>query len=179
MELFHRFAEILEYPTPSLPHKVVKCIALLTSFDMDVVSLLTEFQAFLKITALERMEEIYTRTFDLQAICHPYVGYHLFGDGNQRSLFMCFLKKHYSSCGISAGNELPDHLGIMLRFTSSCIAPEREELVSECIFPAVKKMVSGFGDNKNPYKGVLEALLLFLQKEGMGQTNPDIGSEEF
>ncbi len=143
---------------------------------MDAVRFLDEFRVFLQTTTLERMEEIYTRTFDLQAICHPYVGYQLFGNGSQRGMFMAGLKEQYKICGFSERNELPDHLGIMLRFASTCTTPERKELVNKCIIPAVKKMVSGFEDDRNPYKRVLEALLLFLQSEGVDQTTPTMGS---
>ncbi len=178
MELYQLFADILEYPTLSLLHRVVKCISLLIYHDTDAVRFLNEFHAFLKVTPLDRMEELYTCTFDLQAICHPYVGYHLFGNGSQRGAFMSGLKEHYKTCGFSAGNELPDHLGIMLRFASTCTNTEREELVNECVIPAVKKMASGFGDGSNPYKGVLRALLLVLQREGVDQTTSNAGSEE-
>ncbi len=92
---------------------------------------------------------------------------------------MAELKEHYRACGFSGGNELPDHLSTMLRFASTCTNTEREELVNKCVIPAVKRMVSGFGDDRNPYKEVLEALLRFLQKEGMDQTNPNIGPEGF
>lgn len=177
MELYQRFAEILDYPTPSLHNQADACASLLTCLDTEAVNLLNEFQAFLKIATLGRMEELYTRTFDLQAICHPYVGYQLFGDGSQRGFFMSRLKEHYKRSGFSSGNELPDHLGIMLRFASTCTTPERKELVNECIIPTVKKMVSGFEDDRNPYKRALEALLLFLEKEGIDQIDLNIGSE--
>ncbi len=177
MELYQRFAEILDYPTPSLHNQADDCVSLLIPLGTEAVSLLDKFQAFLKITTLERMEELYTRTFDLQAICHPYVGHQLYGDGSQRGFFMSGLKEHYKSSGFSSGNELPDHLGIMLRFASTCTTPERKELVNECIIPAVKKMVSGFEDDRNPYKKALEALLLFVQKEGTDQIDLNIGSE--
>ena len=127
--------------------------------------MLDEFRTFLEVTPVEQMEEVYTRTFDLQAICHPYIGYHLFGNGGQRGMFMAGLREHYNASGFSTGNELPDRLSTMLRFIPNCTKAEREELISECLVPAVKKMVSGFEDGSNPYRGVLQALLLVLQKE--------------
>ncbi len=171
MELYQLFAEILAYPTPSLHDQADDCVSLLTYLGTGAVSLLNQFQTFLKITTLERMEEIYTRTFDLQATCHPYVGYQLFGNGSQRGVFMAGLKEHYETCEFSTGNELPDHLSTMLRFAPNCAKAEREELISECLVPAVRKMVSGFEDGSNPYRGVLQTLLLVLQKESEGFRN--------
>ncbi len=177
MEVYQLFVEILDYPTPTLRNQANDCTSLLASLGTDAVSLLNEFQAFLEINTLERIEEIYIRTFDLQAICHPYVGYHLFGNGSQRGMFMAGLKEHYKACGFSTGNELPDHLGIMLRCASTCTSAERKELVDKCIAPAVEKMVSGFEDGSNPYRRVLQALLLVLQREGVDQTTSNAGSE--
>lgn len=179
MDLYHSFAEILDYPTPSLSQKVVACRSRLTSVDSDAVRLFADFQAFVQTTPVEKMEEIYTRTFELHAICHPYVGHYLFGDGSRRGLFMSGLKERYKMCGFSAGNELPDHLGIMLRFASSCTLSDREELAKECMIPAVERMISAFEDDTNPYKTALEVLLLFLQKEGTDQTAPKIEPEGF
>ncbi len=175
MELYQLLAEILKYPTPSLDNQVDDCASMLS--DTDAVRLLNKFQAFLKITTLERIEEIYTSTFDLQGICHPYVGYHLFGNGSQRGLFMAALRENYKTSGFSAGNELPDHLSIMLCFASNCTTPEKKELVNECIVPAVKRMVSDFEEDSNPYRGVLQALLLALQREGADQAASNAGSE--
>jgi nitrate reductase molybdenum cofactor assembly chaperone NarJ/NarW len=165
MRLYRLFAEILGYPTPSLPNQVNECISLLTSLKRGAVPMLDEFRTFLEVTPVDQMEEVYTRTFDLQAICHPYIGYQLFGNGGRRGMFMAGLKKHYETCEFFTGNELPDHLSTMLRFAPNCTKAEREELISECLVPAVKKMVSGFEDGSNPYRGVLQALLLVLQKE--------------
>ncbi len=179
MDLYRLFAQLLEYPTQSLPNQVDEGISLLTFVHRQAIPMLDEFRTFLRMTSLDRIEELYTRTFDLQAICHPYVGYHLFGNGSQRGLFMAGLKEHYKACGFSIGNELPDHLGIMLRFASNCTTPEREELVNKCIIPAVERMVPQFEDDRNPYKKVLEALLLFLQEQGMDQPDSGMGSEGF
>jgi len=179
MDLYQLFAEILDYPTPSLPDHVKDCISSLAAVHKEAAPMLDEFRVFLDATSMDRMEELYTRTFDLQAICHPYVGYHLFGDGSRRGVFMSGLKEHYRTCGFAAGNELPDHLGIMLRFASNCAISDREELVDECMIPAVERMISAFEDDRNPYKRILEALLRFLQKGGRDQTIPKIESEGF
>jgi nitrate reductase delta subunit len=162
MTLFQRFAEIMEYPTPMLPRQVDECIGLLSSLNGKGTTLLKEFRRFLEKTPLNRMEEIYTRTFDLESVCYPYVGYHLFGDGSHRGMFMAGLKEHYHSYDFSGERELPDHLAVMLRFVSSQNDGEREELISECMLPALKKMIAAFEGSDHPYQGVFEALLHVL-----------------
>ena len=69
----------------------------------------------------------------------------------------------------------------MLRFlislTDSAYDQELgDDLVSECMIPAVKKMIASFKDTPNPYKGILEALLPILQDgaapQKFNQKNP-------
>ena len=164
MKLYELFSEIIDYPNPNLSKRLSECISLLSPLNEEGAALLKEFQGFLEKTPLGQMEEIYARTFDLQAICYPYVGYYLFGEDHWRSLFMAGLKEHYNFFDFSAGQELPDHLSVMLRFLSQQNNGEREELISECILPALKKMVIGFEGKENPYTPVLQALFLILRE---------------
>lgn len=166
MKFYQQLAEILEYPTSLLPARVKECTSLLYSFHCQAAEFLKEFGSFLDQTPFSQVEEIYTRTFDLQAICHPYVGYHLFGEDCRRGMFMARLQEHYRRHNFAAGNELPDHLGVMLRFLAmEDDGEEREELIRLCIIPSLQKMVEGFKSERNPYFGVLQALLLILPKK--------------
>lgn len=162
MELYELFSEMIDYPNPNLSMRLNECISLLSSLNEEGAGLLKKFKGFLEKTPLGQMEEIYTWTFDLQAICYPYVGYYLFGEDHWRSLFMAGLKERYNFFDFSAGQELPDRLSVMLRFLSQQNNREREELISECILPVLKKMVAGFEGKENPYTPVLQALLLIL-----------------
>jgi nitrate reductase delta subunit len=150
LRLYQLFANLVEYPTPFLMDRVNECISLLTPLQREAADLLWGFRTFLSLTVLSRMEEVYTSTFDLNAVCYPYVGYHLFGDGNHRGMFLAGLKEHYQVSGFSAGNDLPDHLGVMLRYLArSQDEGEKEELLFLCMIPALKKMLEGFGDRQS------------------------------
>ncbi len=165
MSLYQRLAEVIDYPGPNLSQKVDECIALSSALQEEATGLLKAFRAFLGKFPPETMEELYTRTFDAEAACCPYVGYHLFGDGNHRGMFLVGLKEHYQIYDFSAGNELPDHLGVMLRFLArDDDGEERDELLSLCILPALRKMVQGFRDEGNPYQELLKAILLLLDE---------------
>lgn len=164
MRLYQLFAEVLDYPTLLLSDRVNECISFLSPLQREAADVMMGFKTFLHQTSLSRMEEIYTHTFDLNGICFPYVGYHLFGDGSHRGMFLSGLKEHYEVYHFAAGNELPDHLGVMLRFLANQEDEgERDELIFLCIIPALKKMLEGFEESSNPYKGVLQALLVVLQ----------------
>ncbi len=165
-KIYSLFAEILEYPSDSIYECFDECISLLLGWDGEAAGLLKEFEFTLARLSLPKVQEIYTRTFDLQPACHPYVGHHLFGEDYRRGLFMAGLKREYEARGFSAARELPDHLAVMLRFwAEKSGVQEGEELFRECIIPALDKMLAGGSkEGNNPYRGILRALFSMLQK---------------
>jgi nitrate reductase delta subunit len=186
MSLYQRLAEVIDYPGPDLSQRVDECIGLSAPIHEEASDLLKEFRAFLGKMPLDTIKELYTRTFDLETVCYPYVGYQLFGDGNHRGMFLARLKEHYEICDFSSGNKLPDHLGVMLRFLArDDDKEEREELLSLCILPALRKMVQGFSDEGNPYRKLLKAILLLLGEGDEAMTNVNYrgtrkpGAQEF
>jgi nitrate reductase delta subunit len=164
VELYDLFAHVLGPPGPSLSDRVNECISILAPSRWEAAGLMNRFKTFVEQTPISRMEEIYAETFSLQGVCCPYVGYHLFGDGSHRKLFLAGLEEEYRIYDFSSARELPDHLGMMLKFlVKDQDQEEREELISLRIIPGLKKLLSGSGDKNNPYRGVLQALLLVLQ----------------
>jgi len=163
-ELYSLFAEILEYPTHSLYECFEECISILLSMKSGAAKPMRDFQIHLARVPLAQMQEVYTRTFDLQPACYPYLGHHLFGEDYRRGSFMAGLMKHYRSYDFSPGKELPDHIAIILRFLAQCSgSQENDELILECLIPALERMLSGLKNGGNPYGEVLGALLITLQ----------------
>ena len=152
---FQLLADALEYPRPGLADVVRECAALLTADSLAAAACMHEFGAFVEETPQGRLEEVYTGTFDLNAACYPYVGYHLFGESYQRSVFMLGLNERYRAHGFPEGGlrspegrlrpiiagELPDHLAVLLRFLAACDdAALSEEIVQEAMLPALDHM---------------------------------------
>jgi nitrate reductase molybdenum cofactor assembly chaperone len=154
------------HPGPYLSQRTDECIRLSCPLHEEASGLLKEFRAFLGKNSQDAMEEIYTSAFDFGASSSPYVGYHLFGDGNHRGMFLAGLKEHYQTHDFFEGNQSPDHLGVMLRFLARDEdKEERDELLSLRVLPALKKMINGFKDERNPYQKLLKAFLLLLQED--------------
>ncbi len=154
------FAQLLEYPTSSLQEQTRECVSLLGPLHREAADLLKEFDSFLEQTPLARREEIYTDAFEFHAPSFPYVGYHLFRGNDRRALFMAGLTEHYRLYGFSEGPELPDRLSVMLRFLALEAEAEQGEIIDWCVVPALEKMITELGNTSNPYRGVLQALLL-------------------
>jgi len=116
--------------------------------------------------SLQRMQELFTTTFDMQPVCYPYIGFHLYGESYKRGAFMAQLNEAYHGIGYSAEQELPDNLSVILRFigfdSENRYTEFSQALLSDGVLPALEKMLKVFGEgSENPYFAILSALNLF------------------
>jgi nitrate reductase molybdenum cofactor assembly chaperone NarJ/NarW len=165
--IYGLLANALEYPTSEIAVQAEACSSSLSIVGSQAQRYFNGFKEFCWIYPLSRLEELYTDTFDLQAICCPYVGFHLFGDDRARGMFMVKLKEHcYRAGSYPVNGELPDHISVMLQYLSIVVrGDDTRELINSCLIPAVKKMIPLFKNSENPYQGVLQATLKVLETE--------------
>ncbi len=161
--LYLLLADILDYPSPALLEQVKKCTSLLDKVYQGTISKMDTFGQFVEAMPLSCLQEVYTSTFDLQAACYPYAGYHLFGESYRRGEFLAKLKTRYLAVGFSSGSELPDHVPMILRYLAKLQdLDERNVIISECLLPAVTQMETHL-NHENPYLNVLQSLLVVLR----------------
>lgn len=179
LNLCHDFAALLRYPDVDLKPAAARCARRLQASDPQAAAVFAGFIDFLEQQGLARIEEVYTATFDLQALCQPYVGYHLCGENQVRTLFMMKLKEIYRQQDFTLSDELPDHLGVLLRFVavSHDVAGCRE-IVGEALLPALRKMLAGFDDEAQPYRRLLNALQLYLENALETEPSESHGEKE-
>ena len=157
------FADLLSYPDGNTRQTAVECAELLRSCHPQAADPLISFVNFLDVQQAARVEEIFTATFDLQPACHPYVGYQLCGESQQRTIFLIKLQQIYNQYGFATGSELPDHMSTLLRFIGTVADRDcREELVSDGLLPALEKLLQGVDEGEHPYVELLKALRSFL-----------------
>ena len=165
--LYDLFADLLDYPTLATSLKAGLCCEQLLSLQPEAGGLLESFYHEMEQRTLEKIQELYTTTFDMQPVCYPYIGYQLFGDSYKRGVFMARLNEAYYTSGYSAGQELPDHLSVILRFLGLDTVNRDDDfchaLLMEGLIPALGKMLQAFGSrSENPYFALLSALHLVL-----------------
>lgn len=139
------FADLLDYPAAGLAGKAAECAALIGATAPEAVTLLHDFRDFARDTPIGKLEELYSGFFDLNPICHPYVGYQLFGENYKRSSFLLGLKKRYNAEAFEPGSasEIPDRLSIVLRFVAHSRGGEdTRDLVREGLLPALERMTA-------------------------------------
>lgn len=182
-QLYQCFARMLEYPAGGTLQAALKAQGLLIDEDPEAAALLKEFHEYAESLPSGRLEEVYTGTFDLDAACHPYVGYHLFGETYKRSAFLVELKQRYNAEGfIFPESELPDHLAVILHFIATTHNNTlADEIARDALLPVLDRMTGrakseGFDEEESPsaeekpekrnqFQVVLEALRSVLQNQ--------------
>lgn len=139
---------------------------------------------------IEDLQELYTRTFDVQSITTLDVGYVLFGDDYKRAELLANLSREHREVGNDCRGELADHLPNMLRLMTLIGASDIiQELVEGIVVPALLLMIREFdpariskknahytkhfktlidvapGDSRTIYCRALEALLAVLKQD--------------
>jgi len=130
---------------------------------------LAKFDEACKKRPIGEMEELYTRTFDLAALCSLYVTGYIFGDENfDRGTVMAKLSDRFRELGFSTEGELPDHLAVLLRFASWLDDEALSELVQLCLLEPVGEMTKQLNKDDNPYFYLLSAIQAILKVENSG-----------
>ncbi|MDY0212132.1 MAG: nitrate reductase molybdenum cofactor assembly chaperone [Desulfuromonadaceae bacterium] len=178
--LCRQFAELLSYPSAELPTTLSACTALLQQKSPAAVDALQRFADFVQTHTTAQVEELFTATFDLQPACHPYVGYQLCGESQQRGMFLMQLNQIYRRHGFVAGVELPDHLCTLLRFIGTKSPPDCSlELIEDGLLPVLTKILQGLEEGNHPYVELLQSLQRFLVATVDGVTElPAVGRQK-
>ena len=150
-------AEAFSYP---IPGRLVKWTEGLSEWTESAGQ--NEYAVFLH--ALQpfsqgELEELFTRTLDLNPEFAPYLGYQMWGDSYKRGSLMSRLNQAMQENQIDLGGELPDHLTPVLRYLDQVTDPVPELL--EIFKPAVEKIIQKLKkqDPDNPYCHLLQAVL--------------------
>jgi nitrate reductase delta subunit len=146
-------ARLLEYPRPGFEDLLGECPA---------------FAAAVAGESLESLQELYTRTFDLNPECSLEIGWHLFGEEYERGAFLVKMRQELRRYGIPESTELPDHLTHALRLAARMAAEDARVFSSRFILPALEKMLAAMEGKGNPYRNVLEAVRAALA-QGVAQ----------
>jgi nitrate reductase molybdenum cofactor assembly chaperone NarJ/NarW len=156
MDTFDLLAEAFRYPFPGL---AVTLDARLLRLPSGLVkTLVRSFFTPVQKLSLGEWEELYTRTFDLNPLAAPYVGFQIYGESYQRGEYMSRLSREMGQHAIDLGGELPDHLLPVLRYLGATPDP-LPELV-ETLPPAIQRMqaVLRKAEPGNPYVHLLNAV---------------------
>jgi nitrate reductase delta subunit len=151
---------LLEYPGADWPRRLAASRA---SLNDDA---LAEFSRHTESLPLAALQETYTQTFDLNPVASLEIGYHLFGENYKRGLFLAQLRETEAQYALDEQRQLPDYLPVLLRLLTRLDDRElREDLMAECLLPAIGKMKTALKSKENLYAPLIEAVEAKLKAE--------------
>jgi len=161
-EELEMLAGLLEYPGGERRTPEFRTARL----ESEATGYLTEFEQRAAELSLDEMQETYTLTFDLNPVAALEIGYHLFGENYKRGLFLAQLRETEARYGLDDQRQLPDYLPLLLRLLIKLDDAElREDLIAECLLPALGKMKTALRSKENIYASLIEAVETQLKAE--------------
>ena len=144
-----QIAALLEYPQAGYPERVRSIRESLEALYPEACAELDQFLELLPAHDLTTMQELYTRSFDVQAMTTLDVGYVLFGDDYKRGVLLANLNSEYRQADVDTGTELADHIPNLLRLMEVL---EDEEVLHDLAYailaPALLEMMREFSADR-------------------------------
>jgi nitrate reductase assembly molybdenum cofactor insertion protein NarJ len=142
---YNILADVFRYPSDKYVKQVNKCGEML---EKDYPKAYKSFSHFLNIInnldAFD-VEELFSMTFHIQAICYLDLGYVLYAEDYKRGEFLVQMKKEQEKVNNDLGVELADNLPNALTLIPLLEDDEfRKELVVRMYVPAVESMLKEF-----------------------------------
>jgi len=157
-------AALFDYPGDDYYKTLVDVKNMLATNYPDAVKELEEFETLLP-KDIYKLQELYTKSFEVQAITSLEIGYLLYGDDYTRGEVMVGLSQEHKAVNNECGDELSDHLANVLRLIGKMKNRDTtEELIKLMVAPAVENMMKEFIpssiENKNKlYKKQYKTLI--------------------
>lgn len=138
-------ANVFRYPTEGYHDRVNACYTMLQQNYPVAATKMERFVDFVNAKSLHEVEELFSLTFHIQAVCYLDIGYVLFGEDYKRGEFLVNMKREQRDANNDCGIELPDNLPNYLVLLA--ISDDMElvkELASRCLKVALEKMLTEF-----------------------------------
>jgi len=158
-------AALLRYPTLDTPGLSAALADAAMQTGHPCQAFLEAFALVARSSSPQELEEIYTRSFDLNPDCALEIGWHLFGETYKRGQFLAMMRHHLREQGVDPGANLPDYLPALLDLTMKLESQDAMDLVDDCILPAMEKIQHALKDSA--YVHVLQALFLIFTAHRM------------
>lgn len=163
---YEQLAAILEYPENDVQTSIAECLSLLRSHYPEAKSYMEDFSNYSGSVNLTSLQELYSATFDLNAVCTLNIGFHIFGESYKRGTFLVGIQKMLLEHGLKPDRELPDYLPSILKLL--VLLPKNDEydsLIKLIVVPALAKMKKTFSGKSNCYGMLIRAIDIVIRQD--------------
>ncbi|MEN9441109.1 MAG: hypothetical protein RLZ33_1186 [Bacteroidota bacterium] len=144
-EQYISLANLFRYPDEDYKKNVSECAKMLKENYHEAYSEILPFVQFVEANGLYEIEEVFGKTFHIQAICFLDLGYVLFAEDYKRGEFLVKMKDEQRRANNDCGDELADNLPNVL--TLMAIMKDEEflgEFAVRIVEPSLEKMLAEF-----------------------------------
>ncbi len=158
-DICNLFADVFTYPSSDYSQKVELMANRVGNNENTNPANI--FENHVSGLAVSDIEELFTKTFDMNPDSCLDLGWHLFGEGYDRGEFLAKMRDQLRKNGIAEHIELPDHLSHILKLLSTQESEQADKLVSKTVLPALNKIKTAVPE-ENVFSHPLLALEQFL-----------------
>jgi len=127
---------------------------------------LRSFRDAIGSLSLFELQELYTRTFDLNPMCSPALSVHLFGvESFKRSHLMVGLLDMYRTADFPTTGESADHMSTVVRFLPFAENDARQEVAQFILLPGMAKIAEFLDSKSNPFSYLMKAAISIVAVE--------------
>jgi len=152
-------AHLLDYPEQGgYAEMVARCIEALEDGYAEAAEILRPLHDHVHSMSAGEVQELYTRTFDINAVCTLEIGWHIYGEDYARGALLVKLRQQLRLMNVPESCELPDHLTHVLLLMGRMTGEEADELAARYLLPGLDKMLEGMTAGEHPYRALLETV---------------------
>ena len=162
--LYHNLASVLSYPTKAIYEQTERLLQQVRKAAPDQTETVQVFSNYIIESRLEKIEESFTRSFDMNPSCCLEIGWHLYGEDYQRGEFLVHMRQSLEEEQIKETVELPDHVSHCLKLLA-CLEPADAEVFSrKYMQPALLKIQTAL-EEENPYACIVDLVQHILEAQ--------------
>lgn len=162
-EAIAEMGRLVRYPAAGYARGLEALVAALETGAPEAARRLADFGRRLAGLSVDDLQELFTRTFDLNPLCALDIGWHLYGEDYARGAFLVRLRQALGRHGVDEGGELPDHLANVLALLPRLDPTEAAELVATAVRPALARMRPALAGAHSPFEPLLDAIDAVLE----------------
>jgi nitrate reductase delta subunit len=160
--VYDALAGLVGYPTDATPAQARRAVVELFDAAPELTGPLDAYAVFTASKTTVELEELFTRTFDINPTCALEVGWHLYGEEYMRGAFLVKMHQEQRRLNVPTGGELSDHLSHVLA-TLARMEPEAgDDFARRCVMPAVTVMTDKLTAAESPFTDLLFTIYAVL-----------------
>lgn len=163
-----RFGSLFHYPDKSYLARLETCCIELQAELPAAGRELEKVREELSGRSHWEVEELYTRSFDLNPVCALEIGWHLYGEQYERGRFLAHAREMLVELEVDERRELPDHLSSMMSALGRLQEEDAAPFAARYLLPALLKMTETLRGNDSPFAGLMAAAAEIAKEKSGG-----------